>query len=365
MSLPVVDLRLLGEPGGRRALQQAVLEGLTGPGFLYLDGVEGYDPKELLVLTKWFFSLPLENRMKITKKMFAPTSNYTYRGYFPVQPGQQSHKEGFEMGSYIDGPGKTPFEWSQFFFEDNQWPQDPAGCPPFATKFRESMERQYCVFSAAGVELLRLVAGAWGAQQDLFTPMFHPHHLSTFRLLHYPSRGTDLPACALKDDIVLQCDEHQDSGFVTMLETFTYGGLQREANGVWIDVTSRPGALTVNLGLLLSRLTGGVVKATKHRVLDLGVDRFSVPFFLEPSFGSNVNVVLPSPRPQRPLTVSRPTNSVSSASSEIGAKNDNEDGSAHDKPVKLVPSGPVLPYGRWLLRNLVGYIEYESLKQYL
>ena len=41
------------------------------------------------------------------------------------------------MGSFLDGPGKSPYEASQFFFEDNQWPADPPNTNAlFAETFR-------------------------------------------------------------------------------------------------------------------------------------------------------------------------------------------------------------------------------------
>lgn len=55
----------------------------------------------------------------------------------------------------------------------------------------------------------------------------------------------------------------------------------------------RPKSLVMNIGDLFDRMTGGnKFRATRHRVLDIGVDRFSVPFFLEPSYFSDVGVNL-------------------------------------------------------------------------
>ena len=48
--LPVVDLQ-----GDVETQRRNVLEGLTGPGFLYIDGVTGYDADELHRLCDWFF----------------------------------------------------------------------------------------------------------------------------------------------------------------------------------------------------------------------------------------------------------------------------------------------------------------------
>jgi isopenicillin N synthase-like dioxygenase len=45
-----------------------------------------------------------------------------------------------------------------------------------------------------------------------------------------------------------------------------------------------PSTLVVNLGEMLAKMTGNQLKATKHRVLDIGVERFSCPFFFEPFY---------------------------------------------------------------------------------
>ncbi|XP_050705070.1 1-aminocyclopropane-1-carboxylate oxidase-like, partial [Eriocheir sinensis] len=94
----------------------------------------------------------------------------------------------------------------------------------------------------------------------------------------------------------IQTAEHQDTTKVTLLATFAeYPGLQVRwwKDDSIIDVTHKPGHLVMNIGQLLSYTSGGALKATKHRVIDCCGDRLSVPFFLEPRFHANVNVVLP------------------------------------------------------------------------
>ena len=48
--------------------------------------------------------------------------------------------------------------------------------------------------------------------------------------------------------------------------------------------------LVVNIGAYLSKITNYKLKATLHRVLDIGKERYSSPFFLDPKF----DAVLPS-----------------------------------------------------------------------
>ena len=42
--------------------------------------------------------------------------------------------------------------------------------------------------------------------------------------------------------------------------------------------------MVVNLGNILSRITNYELKATLHRVLDIGVERFSCPFLATPKY---------------------------------------------------------------------------------
>ena len=47
-----------------------------------------------------------------------------------------------------------------------------------------------------------------------------------------------------------------------------------------------PGSFVVNVGTMLERMTRGRLRSTIHRVLDLGEERISAPFFLEPGVNS-------------------------------------------------------------------------------
>ena len=39
---------------------------------------------------------------------------------------------------------------------------------------------------------------------------------------------------------------------------------------------------------MLSRITNYKLKATKHRVLDIGIERYSNPFFLDPKYSAKI-----------------------------------------------------------------------------
>jgi isopenicillin N synthase-like dioxygenase len=74
-----------------------------------------------------------------------------------------------------------------------------------------------------------------------------------------------------------------DSGFLTLLAQDGVEGLQaRAADGAWLDVPPREGSLVMNFGRVLERWTAGRIRATEHRVLGAGRQRYSIPYFHEP-----------------------------------------------------------------------------------
>ena len=82
--------------------------------------------------------------------------------------------------------------------------------------------------------------------------------------------------------------EHTDTGFVTLLSTLGYPGLQLLSNGKFQSVKPVPNAFVINIGDMLSRITNYSLKATLHRVIDIGNDRFSSPFFFEPHYTAKI-----------------------------------------------------------------------------
>lgn len=62
------------------------------------------------------------------------------------------------------------------------------------------------------------------------------------------------------------CGAHSDYGVLTLLATDGTPGLQIQSQNGWVDVTSLPGTIVVNLGDMLERWTNGMFKSTVHRV---------------------------------------------------------------------------------------------------
>ncbi len=76
-----------------------------------------------------------------------------------------------------------------------------------------------------------------------------------------------------------------------------YPGLQVLINDKWESIQPVENAIVVNMGNLLSRISGGRVKATMHQVYDIGKERFSAPFFFSPKYSARISDnIMPSER---------------------------------------------------------------------
>ena len=131
-----------------------------------------------------------------------------------------------------------------------------------------------------------------GKDRDYFKDWFERNSLSTFRTIHYlPRSETGVKTDQLSgNELKLITPEHTDTGFITLLSTFMFPGLQVEIDGKYRSVKPEKNHIVVNLGTIFSRVTNYRLKATSHRVLDIGKERFSCPFFLEPRY----DAIIPS-----------------------------------------------------------------------
>lgn len=282
-AIPRLDVRTLADPAAARALVAAGRD----PGFVVLDGVvdAGFEAEMRRLLS--FFSLPEAEKRALARRKFEPRRPNVYRGYFPVQDGDPTYKEGIDLGrdALMDGwrpDGRDPLT------EATPWPANEP-CPGW----RAAAADAYARFEALGFALLRAVALGLGVEPARPLAWFEAGN-STLRLLRYPPRpATSLPADdeRLPDGRMVVGRPHSDSGFVTLLWTDGSGGLQARAlDGAWLDV---PGdGLAVNFGQMLSDVTGGAIRATEHRVVGGLGERHSVPFFFEPRVEARIEPLL-------------------------------------------------------------------------
>jgi isopenicillin N synthase-like dioxygenase len=153
---------------------------------------------------------------------------------------------------------------------NNVWPSEVAG-------FRETFETLYAEFDRLGARLLSGIARYLNLAPDWFDATVADGN-SVMRLLHYPP--VTGPAKGIR------AEAHEDINTITLLLGAEEAGLEiLDKDGSWLPVAPPPGALAVNVGDMLQRLTNHKLPSTTHRVRnpDAGrasVARYSMPFFL-------------------------------------------------------------------------------------
>ena len=256
-------------------------------GFCLITNVEGHDEAKLLAALKAFHGLPIEDKMRMAPKHFNPDNGNMFHGYFPFIENDISHKEFLDCGR----PN---------FADISDWERN--GCPlyeenPWTEKFqsggelewiKQTFDDQFYLMHKLASTLISCLAIGLGKKENYFDPWFKHECSSTMRGIHYSPRDQN-SVCELNEqERKLVTPEHSDSGFITLLSTFMFSGLEVEINGEYQPIKPVENAIVVNIGETLEVLSGNQIKATKHRVMDIGIERFSSPFFFDPKFSARV-----------------------------------------------------------------------------
>lgn len=219
--------------------------------------------------TKAFFDLP-----EAEKRGYFIEGQGGARGYTPFKTEiakGASHvdlKEFWHVGRELPAGHRFAGEMMA-----NVWPDRPEG-------FRETFLELFAAFDAAGDKLLSAIARYLGLTPDWFDPAVKDGN-SVLRLLHYPPVAADAPE--------VRAGAHEDINLITLLLGAEEAGLELlDRDGKWLAVKPPEGAMVVNVGDMLQRLTNHVLPSTTHRVVNppaerRGHSRYSMPFFLHPA----------------------------------------------------------------------------------
>ncbi len=288
--IPVIDIAPLfsEDMAGRAGVDTAITQAAHDIGFMTVVGHPGVlkvGASERALMLK-LFEIPVAEQRPLWKRNFAPENPILYRGWFPLESSKARTREGYELGPDI--VRRLPEDGSDdLLYEHTPLPK-PDQVPP---GWLETARAYYCGMEEIGNRLLASLSRGLGIPEGIFRDAFDDG-ISTLRLLNYPGQGD---ISQLADDppgrfidingrrVELVGRGHVDSGLLTVLAQCGVSGLQaRHADGSWIDVPARDNGFAINFGGLLERWSGGRVKATEHRVVGIGEQRFSVPFFFEP-----------------------------------------------------------------------------------
>jgi isopenicillin N synthase-like dioxygenase len=301
--IPTLDISpLFGADGEHRdSVDRALAAAATGPGFVIVTRLAGdcpLDERSRADLAAIFVLSEAEKR-RLWRQKFAPGNANVYRGYFPVQNGAATYKEGIDLGPDLAHGPRIQAD------DDPLLEPTPLPDERSLPGWREAAARYYRAMEQIAALLMASLARGLAIDEAVFAAPF-AQGISTLRLIHYPLRPPESfldaePAIAVEhagEARQLVGAPHTDSGILTLLNQDSTGGLQaRGRDGRWLDVPPQPASLVVNFGKLLELWTEGRVRATEHRVLAAASPRLSIPFFYEPGADALIQPLATSGRP--------------------------------------------------------------------
>lgn len=265
-ALPALSMReRRTDPQG---FARAIGESYTRFGFAIVrdHGLGAATIARALDATKAFFALPDE-----VKRRYHIAGGAGQRGYVPF---------GIEAAK-----GAAHVDLKEFWHVGRELPEDHRYRPHMPhnvwpdeiASFRDDVYALYAALDALGGELLQSIALYLNLQPDFFAAATRDGN-SVLRLLHYPPTPPNPTG--------VRAEAHEDINVITLLLGAEEAGLQLlTREGEWLDINPPEGALVVNVGDMLQRLTNHVLPSTSHRVVNPAPERahlprYSIPFFL-------------------------------------------------------------------------------------
>lgn len=219
-------------------------------------------------MSKAFFALP-EN----VKRSYILPNGGGARGYTPFGTEKAKDAEVHDLKEFWhvgrDLPANHPLAE---FMAPNIWPSE-------VEEFQATFEALYAAFEEAGGKVLRAIALHLGLAENFFETTVDDGN-SVMRLLRYP------PIEGEEAQGAIRAAAHGDINTITLLLGAEEAGLELlKADGDWLAIDPPEGALVVNIGDMLDRLTNGRLVSTTHRVVNPNGEaahraRYSMPFFL-------------------------------------------------------------------------------------
>ena len=275
--VPVIDLARLDAGSSRAAIDRACRDW----GFFQVvgHGLDGALLERLFALSREFFAQSHAAKLRIARDADNPW------GYFDreLTKNRRDWKEIFDVGP-ADG---------------QRLPRWPAG--ELRARFEPTLVDYCAQCKALALRLLATIATNLGEDPDSLAPAFGNAHTSFLRLNHYPPQPQNG-----KQDGALGVGEHTDSGALTVLLQDDQPGLEVRRDGRWHLVRPLAGALVVNLGDIVQVWSNDRYTAALHRVItNPERDRYTMPFFLNPSYDTTYEPLPATVSTQRPARYRR------------------------------------------------------------
>ncbi|KAL8772201.1 MAG: hypothetical protein Q9194_004685 [Teloschistes cf. exilis] len=269
----------------------SLISALQTSGFLYL--TDAPIPTKVLAqvyeLSTRFFVRPLVEKNALAWDTPRANRGYSKQGFEKVSLRLSKEEVAQDRGDAGDDQ-KESFEIGRDDEEGypNKWPKDDREFKMAMLDFFERCRKLHAM-------VMKAIAIGLGLDAEFFAD-YVKHGDNTLRLLHYPG----VPPGAF-DNGRVRAGLHSDYGSVTFLFQDNRGGLQVERrDGSFTDVTPIEGTIVLNAGDLLSRWSNGMIRSTRHRVVEpplkMGSQgsyppRYSVAYFCNPDFDKTIEAL--------------------------------------------------------------------------
>jgi isopenicillin N synthase-like dioxygenase len=298
----ILDVDLLAFERGSAAARRAVVDGVRrslGTGFVYTshDVPEGLLDEAYGMLAA-FFALPAE-----AKARWVAPESHGQTGYTGLLietaagADRPDWKEMLNWGTDIS-PAHPLRQRYPSHYHDQVLPE--ADVPGITAVLRTFHERVHDIQR----RFLRVVASGLGCDEAFFDDLLADGSNLT-RAIHYP------PMQTAPEPGHVWAAPHTDINLITALPRASGPGLQLLTGDGWADVDAPAGKVIMNSGIMLERLTNGLIPAGLHRVVapeshsDSGKappgDRYSVVQFCHPAPWFVLSPLPSCVTPERPV----------------------------------------------------------------
>ena len=272
----ILDVDLMAFEQGSSTTRRAVSDGVRRSletGFVYVR----HDLPEVLLDQAYaqlaeFFTLPTASKLEATSPGASGQTGYT--GLLVETAASSDHPDWKEMLNWgrelpAGHPLRVKFPRS---YPDQVLPEAQVpGISEVLYRFHDSIQDLQR-------RILRIVADGLGAHEDFFEEMLQGGPTLT-RAIRYPAMA-EAPG-----EQHVWAAAHGDINLITALPRATAPGLQVRVGEEWVDAVAPDGYVIINTGMMLERLTNGVIPNGIHRVVaapGYEGERYSVVQFLHP-----------------------------------------------------------------------------------
>ncbi|KAF3911926.1 hypothetical protein ABW20_dc0104797 [Dactylellina cionopaga] len=268
-SIPILDFTEVQSPATKPFFLANLRKALVTVGFFYLKNppIPKQVQRDFIEKSIALCNLPLEKKLEIDM-----INSKHFLGYSRVACEKTAKKTDYrEIFDFLT-PLPAPSPDMPVYLNvqgPSQWP-DEEDVPGF----RHITETYLFSVGELGREMTCLVAEALDLESSTFHRFFYediPRNKLSVAKYCAPE---DLPSVSAENNIYNEdgsfqgVGAHKDGSFlIYLLQMTEHAGLEvQNKSGTWIPVHPIPDTLVINVGRSLESLTGGVCKATTHRV---------------------------------------------------------------------------------------------------